>query len=133
MSVLASIDQKQFEPVPSVGVVLVGFEKRDDPVINFEYRQIYRDFVIYGYNQWQPTLLDAFKEVFSNKQLGIVSRNLGISGKKPSEVTVQDWVKMFNTFIKFVPDDKKNIVLGAEKRLRLLQKGIEKRHRTGAK
>lgn len=130
MSILTKIDRSQFEPMPSVDVVLAGFETRDNPVIDTKYRQIYRDFVIYGYNQWQPTLLDAFREVFTNKQLGVISRNLGIKGKRPSEVTVQEWVRIFDTFIKFIPEDKKNIVIGAEKRLQLLQRGMEKRHRT---
>lgn len=133
MTILTEIDRKQFEPVPSVDVVLVGFEKKDNPLIDIKYRQIYRDFVIYGYNQWRPTLLEAFQKVFTRKQLGLISRNLGIKGKKPSEATIEEWKELFNTFIKFVPDDKKNIVLGAEKRLQLVQKGMEKRYRTGTK
>lgn len=131
MSILTKIDRRRFKPVPNVNIVLAKFEKRKNPVIDTKFLQNYRDFITYGYNQWQPTLLDAFKEVFTKKQLGIISRNLEISGKKPSEVTVQDWVKMFNTFIKFVPADRKNIVFGAEKRLQFSQKGMKKQHRTG--
>lgn len=133
MSILTKIDRSQFEPVPSVNIVLAGFETRGNPIIDTKYRQMYRDFVIYGYNQWQPTLVDALQEVFSKKQLGIISRNLGIKGKKPSEATVQEWIKIFDTFIRYVPDDKKNIILGSEKRMQLKHRGMEKQYRTGAK
>lgn len=130
MSILTKIDRSQFEPVPSVDAVLAGFEMREDPIIDIDYRQMYRDFVIYGYNQWQSTLLDSFREVFTKKQLNVISRNLGIRGKKPSEATIEEWVELFGTFIKFVPSDRKNIVIGAEKRLQLLQVGMEKQHKT---
>jgi 23S rRNA (adenine-N6)-dimethyltransferase len=133
MSILAHIDRSQFEPIPSVNVVLVGIEKRRNPDVDAKYRQMYRDFVIYGYNQWQPTLLDAFREVFTKKQLDIISRNLGIQGKKPSELKIQDWIKIFDTFIKFVPDERKNIVLCSEKRLQFSQKSMEKRFKTGTR
>lgn len=130
MSIITKIDCSQFEPVPSVDIVLAEFEKKVNPMVDVKYRQTYRDFVIYGYNQWRPTLLNAFGEVFTNKQLNIISRNLGIKVKKPSEVKIEEWIGLFDTFIKFVPEDKKNIVIGAEKRLQLLQKGMEKRYRT---
>ncbi len=56
MNILKRIDRHQYRPVPNVDTVLARFEKREYPLIDFKDTQEYRDFVIYGYNQWKPTV-----------------------------------------------------------------------------
>ena len=92
--------------------------------------QEYRDFVIYGYNQWKPTVLDAFEDIFSYKQLKILKRNLKIEGKKPSDLGVDSWVELFETYQRYVGEEKKFQVRGSEKRLENKQKGMKKEYRT---
>ena len=133
MSILTKIDRSHFQPIPKVNIVLVRFKGKDNQLVDPKLKQLYRDFVIYGYNQWQPTLLDAFKKVLTNKQLSIVSKSFGLKGLKPSELTINQWLGMFNSFVKFMSDDKKNIVSGAENRLIFSQRGIQKEHRTRRK
>lgn len=130
MGVVTRIDRRQFEPVPSVNAVLARFDRRNEPLVDPKLGQQYRDFVIYGYNQWQPTILDAFKKVFSGKQTNIISKRFGVAGLKPLELTVEQWVGLFDSFMEHVPEDKKVIVRGAENRLRSKQKGMKKQHRT---
>lgn len=130
MGIVTKINRDQFEPRPNVNTVLAKFIKKEYPLIKYENWQEYRDFVIYGYNQWKPTILEAFGEVFSYKQSKIIKRNFGVGGMKPSELNIEQWVKMFETYKQYVPEFKKEKVRGAEKRLKRQQKSLEKRHRT---
>lgn len=130
MSILKRIDRCQYTPMPSVDTVLARFEKRKYPLVDFEDTQEYRDFVIYGYNQWKPTILDSFKNVFSYNQIKIIKKNLKIEDKKPSDLDVDTWVELFKTYQKYVPEEKKDLVKGAEKRLEGKQSEMEKKYRT---
>jgi 23S rRNA (adenine-N6)-dimethyltransferase len=130
MSILKRIDRHKYRPIPNVDTVLARFEKRKHLLVDFKDMQEYRDFVIYGYNQWKPTVLDAFKNVFSYKQTKIINRKLKIEGKKPSDLDVNVWVKLFETYQNYVPEDKKTEVRGSEKRLEKKQKGMKKKYRT---
>ncbi|PJC28173.1 23S ribosomal RNA methyltransferase Erm [Candidatus Shapirobacteria bacterium CG_4_9_14_0_2_um_filter_39_11] len=128
--ILANIDRREFTPVPKINAVLTEFRKREQPLVELQFRQWFRDFVVYGYNQWQPTILDAFREVFSPKQRSILAREIMIEGAKPSDLTSEQWLKLFETFTVYVPDDKKKIIKGAEERLEKQQRGLRKWHRT---
>lgn len=130
MSILKRIDRRQYSPMPSVDTVLARFEKRKYPLVDFKDTQEYRDFVIYGYNQWKPTILDSFKNVFSYNQIKIIKKNLEIEDKKPSDLDVNTWVELFKTYQKYVPEEKKDLVKGAEKRLEEKQSEMERKYRT---
>lgn len=130
MSIVTKIDRRNFEPMPNVNVVLAKFEKKKNPKINLNERQLYRDFVIYGYNQWQPTVTDSFRKVFTDKQLAILSKGLKIAGSKPSQLSIDQWVGLFDSFMKYVPEERKGIIKGSENRLRLKQSNMQKQHRT---
>ncbi|MFA7628279.1 MAG: 23S ribosomal RNA methyltransferase Erm [Candidatus Dojkabacteria bacterium] len=130
MNVLKRIDRRQYIPMPSVDTVLARFEKRKSPLVDSEYTQEYRDFVIYGYNQWRPTVLDSFKNIFSYRQMKVIKQNLEIEGKKPSDLDVEAWVELFKTYQKYVPEDKKILVRDSEKKLEEKQKGMKKKYRT---
>lgn len=130
MSILKRIDRGQYRPVPNVDTVLARFERREYPLVDFKDIQEYRDFIIYGYNQWKPTVLDAFENIFSYKQLKILKRNLKIEGKKPSDLSVDSWVALFETYQKYVGEEKKFQVRGSENRLEKKQKGMKKEYRT---
>jgi 23S rRNA (adenine-N6)-dimethyltransferase len=130
MSILCDIDRRQYKPVPSVDTVLAKFGKREKPLIEWKDMQEYRDFVVYGYNQWKPTVEEAFKEVFSYKQIKIISRNINIRGSKPSDLQVEDWVSLFKTYQKYVPDQKKTQVEGFEKIHEKKQRKMKKKYRT---
>lgn len=128
--IVTDIDRREFTPVPKINAVLAEFRRREQPLVEHEFRQWFRDFVVYGYNQWQPTILDAFKKIFSPKQRSIIESELRIRGVKPSDLTLDQWLKLFKIFTIYVPPDKKEIVRDAEKRLKKQQKGLRKWHRT---
>lgn len=130
MGIVARIDRRQFDPVPNVNAVFVKFIKREVPLVDQKLQQLYRDFVIYGYNQWEPTVLEAFKTIFSDRQINILAAKFKIARLKPSELSVEQWLGMFNSFVGYVLEDKKAIVRGAEQNLKLKQKGMQKQYRT---
>jgi len=130
MSILKRIDRYQYKPVPNVDTVLAQFKKKDYPLVDFKNTYEYRDFVIYGYNQWKPTVLDTFESVFSYKQLKIIKKNLKIEGKKPSDLSVDSWITLFEIYQKYVGDEKKFKVRGFEKKLERKQKGMRKEYRS---
>jgi 23S rRNA (adenine-N6)-dimethyltransferase len=43
-----------FYPIPQVRVVLLQIKKREEPLIEEEQAKLYRDFIVYGFNQWKP-------------------------------------------------------------------------------
>jgi 23S rRNA (adenine-N6)-dimethyltransferase len=129
MKIEIEIPSNKFVPRPNIKIVLASFKKRRKPFVDWPERKLYWDFVVYGYNQWQPTILDAFSRVFSSKQLKMVAKGLGLSGLKPSQLTVEQWGGLFEAFLKYVPKEKQMTVNGAVKRLRKKQIGMIKQHR----
>jgi 16S rRNA A1518/A1519 N6-dimethyltransferase RsmA/KsgA/DIM1 with predicted DNA glycosylase/AP lyase activity len=130
MRIEAHISRNQFFPKPRVNVVLASFKRREKPLVDWPERKLFWDFVTYGYNQWQPTILDAFSGVFSSRQLKIVAKNLGLFGLKPSQLTVGRWMGLFETLLKYAPKEKRKIVMGAVERLKRKQADMTKQHRT---
>jgi 23S rRNA (adenine-N6)-dimethyltransferase len=130
MEIEVKIASEEFFPQPDVKIVLASFKKRLNPLVGLSQKRFYWDFVAFGYNQWQPTITDALRDIFSSKQLKIIAKNLKLSGLKPSQLLVDQWVGLFETFLGHVPREKQKRVEGAVERLRKKQEGMVKRHRT---
>jgi 23S rRNA (adenine-N6)-dimethyltransferase len=130
MRIVQKIDRRQFDPIPNINAVLAKFVKKDEQLIDPKLQQIYRDFVIYGYNQWKPSIHDSFKEVFSGKQINIIRNKFKLGNLKPSELEVGQWIGLFDSFTNFVPEEKKVLVKGFEKRLKNKHSNMQKEHRT---
>lgn len=130
VSILREVDRTNFKPRPKVNIAFTHFEQRTNPLIAKENQQEFRDFVVYGFNQWKPTVLEAFDSVFSRKQQSIISRQLGLRGLKPSDLEITQWVQLYETFQNHVNNERKQQVRGSERRLKQEQSTLTKRHRT---
>lgn len=130
MMVITKIERRQFIPIPRIDAVLVMFKKRQKPLIESQFAQLFRDFVVYGYNQWKPTIFEAFEKVFSPKQRLILEKKIGIREAKPRDLNINQWLTLFDSFLTYVPNEKKYVVEGAEGRLKIQQKKLQKWHRT---
>jgi len=133
VSVLISIPSSEFKPKPKVNVVLTHFYKRNTPLVTPEQYQEFRDFVVYGYTQWQPTVLDAFEGVFTTAQRRIIEKDQTLAGLKPTELTLEQWLDLFRTYLHHVKEWRKQKVRGSERRLKRQQEKLDKQHRTRAK
>lgn len=130
ISIVTKINRNQFSPVPNIDAVLVKFQKRIIPLVKLEHTQLFRDFVIYGYNQWKPTILESFEKIFSPKQRSILQSTLHIQKAKPSDLNLEQWLALFDSFNKYTDESKKNVVRGAENKLKIQQSKLQKLHRT---
>lgn len=129
IQILMKINRNQFQPIPDVNTVLTKFLKRHNPLINYRYWNEYRDFVIYGYNQWKPTVREAYKNIFSYKQFEILGNKIDVD-KKPTQLNIKDWIDLFNTYLNYVSISKKSRIQGFEKRLKYKHQNLIKSHRT---
>lgn len=130
VEIVREISRDYFRPRPNVSIVFAHFAKRSASRIPERSRQLFRDFVVYGYNQWAPTVLDAFGNVFSKQQLSIIERNQSLVGLKPSDLTFEQWSQLFNTFDKYVSGNNRERIYGSENQLRKKHVKLNKLHRT---
>ncbi|MFH1032033.1 MAG: rRNA adenine dimethyltransferase family protein [Chloroflexota bacterium] len=128
--IIRKIGRDYFEPRPKVSIVFAHFDRRPRPLVPGKDQQHFRDFVIYGYNQWAPTVLEAFSKIFSKKQLSIITRLQNLEGLKPSDLTLDQWFGLFDTYCRYANEDKQHHIRGSEKHLRNMQKKLDKRYRT---
>ena len=131
MAIVSKINRKQFTPTPNIGAVLAMFRRKQRPLVEPQFYQLFRDFIVYGYNQWKPTVLETFERVFSTKQRSILEHEItAIRKAKPRDLKIDQWLILFESFQNYVAEDKKNLVRGAEKRLKDQQRVLHKQHRT---
>lgn len=116
IEILGDIDRTSFTKKPQVNIVFTHFSLKKDFLIDQSFYQNFRDFVIYGFNQWQSNIQKSFKAVFSFNQFKFINSHLKINHLKPSELNINQWLELFNIYIKYVPNDKKDLVDVFEKK-----------------
>lgn len=130
-SIVYRFKKNDFRPVPNVDIVLLRIGKRNQPLVALNDTQLYKDFVVYSFNQWKPTLKEALKNIFSDPQFTRLSNDLKFSSKsKPTELSFNQWFGLFNFFVKGTDLSKRAIVIGAESKLKAQQSKLDKIHRT---
>lgn len=95
---LGNIDRSNFTLKPQVTIVFVKFIKRPLAFIRDENKKSFREFVSYGFTQWKPTVLEAYKKKFSFVQFDKLKKMLKLDGLAPSEVDFDTWLKLFKTY-----------------------------------
>lgn len=130
VNIIRIINRDSFEPKPNVDVVFVHFAKHLSPKIPDEVRQLFRDFVVFGYTQWAATVLDSFKDVFSKRQRSIIAKSQKLQSLKSKELTIDQWIGLFRAFGQYVGESKKQRVRESEKRLKEQQRKLDKSYRT---
>lgn len=108
--IVCDIDRRYFDPKPQVDIVMIGFYKKNQPLVFKKEYWDYREFIVYGFSQWKGTVAESLKHIFTFKQLNILDKKLKIKTKKPSELDFSDWLDLYDTYKKYVPDDKKRYV-----------------------
>lgn len=116
VAILGDIDRTSFTPKPQIDICFIKFTLKDQSPIDQEIYQQFRDFVIYGFNQWKEDISHAYKKVFSFNQLKLINKNLKINHLKPSQLKPDQWISFFDSYQKFVPDSKKDFIDGFERK-----------------
>jgi len=124
VEILGEIDRTAFTPKPQINISFIKFTLKDQNKgqMGFDYQQ-FRDFVIYGFNQWKADIFNAYKKIFSYQQFKIINKNLKINQLKPSQLKLNQWLDLFDIYQKHTPISKKDLIDGFEskylKRIRI--------------
>ena len=121
--------RSDFMPAPRVDVVMLRLRKRGPPLIRHADRQSFRDFVVYGFTTWQPTLGHIFKGIFTRNQLQRMRKELDIDlDATPTSLTFEEWLSVFECFKKVGNEQAMHEIEGSEERLIRRQEKLQKRH-----
>ncbi len=131
LSIIHYFKRIDFIPEPSVTIVLLRIHKRNVPLILEEQNKMYKDFVSYAFNRSIPDLRKGLRHIFTPKQFSRLAKNLQFKEFViPSQLTFEQWLNLFKSFVTLVDTKKRQIVYGSEAKLRKEQSQIEKIHRT---
>ncbi len=99
---LGDIDRTSFTLKPQIKIVFVKFKKREIPFIKDQDKLDFYNFVVYGFNQWSPTILDAYKKVLTYTQLQTIKKFLKIGNIPPSQLSLDKWLLFFKAYKKLL-------------------------------
>jgi 16S rRNA A1518/A1519 N6-dimethyltransferase RsmA/KsgA/DIM1 with predicted DNA glycosylase/AP lyase activity len=109
-----------FYPIPKVRVVLLAFHKREKPLVEKQVYALYRDVVVYLFNQRNKTLTKSLKKLSVSIHLD----------SAPSAIAPTEWVRLFDHMMKHPNQNWRRVVYGAYDKQVMQQKNIHKIHRT---
>lgn len=131
ISIVKELKRTDFQPIPQVDSVLLQIKKRENPLVDKSQAQTFRDFIVYGFNQWKPTIEETLSKIFTHRQFARLARDLRLrSENKPTDLNFEQWLGLFNYFLSGVEESKKALIRGAERRLKQQQTHLQKEHRT---
>jgi 23S rRNA (adenine-N6)-dimethyltransferase len=120
-----------FIPAPNVEVVMLRLQKRGPPLIAASERQLFRDFVVYGFVTRQPTIERILRGAFSRRQLQQAMRMCAIPpDATPSAMTFAQWIDLFRYFVCVSSPEARHAIKGSERQLRQHQARLHTIHRT---
>jgi 23S rRNA (adenine-N6)-dimethyltransferase len=130
-SIVHHFKQNDFYPVPKVNIVLLRIEKLKKPLINPDHAAMYKDFLAYGFTSFKPTLKKGLSKIFSHVQFLRLADELKFTvSAKPTDLTSEQWLGMFNYFLIGVEPWRQKQVIGSLGNLNKQQAKLEKVHRT---
>ena len=133
VDVLHHFRRSDFTPAPNVEVVMLRLQKRGPPLISASERQLYRDFVVYGFVTRQPTIDLILRGVLSHRQRQQALRLCAISpDATPSAIAFPQWIELFHHVMRVASPQARQTISGSERRLRQRQGRLHKLHRTRA-
>lgn len=111
VKILGEIDRTNFTLKPQVHIMFTSFTKRENQFIKDEDKKIFREFVTYGFSQWQPTVMDSFKKIMTFDQIKNIKKMLKIGEVKPSELSFDKWLLLFKTWKRIANNSQIAILL----------------------
>src|SRR5579859_4425977 len=129
MEIVHQFRRTDFAPVPRVDVVMVRLRKRGPPLVRQEDRQPFRDFIVYMFTAWQPSVEQALRRICTRRQLNAFRRGVTFDLElSPSSVTLEQWLQAFKTFQALAGARGMAAIGGSESRLAHQQSHLQKSH-----
>jgi 23S rRNA (adenine-N6)-dimethyltransferase len=123
--------RRDFVPEPRVEVVMLRLHKRGPPLVSRKNRQLFRDFVVYGFTTWKPSMGQILKGVFTRHQFQRIKKVLEINpDMTPTTLSFEQWLKLFECFLEEGTRQAMCTITGSEKQFKRWQKRVHKIHRT---
>jgi len=116
IEILGEIDRSAFTPKPQINISFIKFSLKEKSLIGEINYQQFRDFVIFGFNQWKKDIFSAYKKIFSYQQFKLINKSLKINKLKPSQLKLNQWLNFFDIYQKFVSISKKDLIDNFEKK-----------------
>lgn len=131
LSIEYQFKKSDFTPEPNVKIVLLRIAKRQEPLISDDQSKVFKDFVAYVFNRSMPNIKVGLKHIFTGNQISRIAKDLRFSeSTTPTQLTFEQWLDLFNSFLSLVDINKRQIVVGSDGKLKNEQARIEKYHRT---
>ncbi len=94
-SIYHHFKREDFSPMPSVHAVMLRFTKKITPLVSWEEKSIYQNFVTSGFGQGQP-IAHNLKSQFGKKNITNSLHAIGIQKDcRPSYVSLELWLKLY--------------------------------------
>lgn len=106
-TIIGDVDRSNFTKKPQIIVVFIEFKKRPLAFIKDDYKTEYKNFIIYGFNQWQATFLDSYQKVFTYPQQKALEKTFKLTGLKLTEVSFDTWLQVFKTYLRIANKKQK--------------------------
>lgn len=109
-----------FNPAPNATVLMAHIKKRKNPLIKADDQELFKDFLTYAFLNQKARITNSLGKVFTYKQFQIMSKTLKFDIKSSvSDLDINQWIGLFETFKTKVPTDKQNYVSNFRKALKL--------------
>lgn len=107
---LGNIDRSAFTKKPQVQIAFVKFKKHPLPFIKDENKKEYRNFITYGFSQWQGTFLESYQKIFTYPQLKTLEKTFKLTNLKLTEVSFDTWLQVFKTYLKIANKTQRDLI-----------------------
>ena len=108
-----------FTPVPRVETVLLHIKLKKEHLIERKQCNNYQDFVTYIFSKDKAIIKTAFQELFTYKQLKRLGEDYKFNiNDNISSISYNNWIELFNFFIKNVSNEKQIMVANKFRKLK---------------
>lgn len=130
-TILHHFQRDDFTPPPQVEVVLLRLRKRGPPMIASDRADSFRDFVVYLFSSWKPTVRAGLHLFLGRRTVRHIEQRVRHNlNQPPTHLQFHQWLDLFSAFQALGDERAARIVVGAEARLRQQQSSLSKEHRT---
>lgn len=129
-TILYEFSPKDFKPAPNAKIILAHFFRKSNPDISIENITLYQNFLTYVFAVKGSTIKEKLKNIFSYEQIKRASKSGGFKKESSvSELNYNQWLLLFDIYLKYVSQDKKDFVDNTCNKFTAQQKKIKKIHR----
>ena len=110
LKIVHGFDASDFVPRPQVDIVLLHIVRKDSGLLSQPERRRWQSFIRYALNRSKPDARTTFRNVLSNLQWRLLSRDLAVSPDvRLQQLTIEQWVAIYRFIARAVPPRKANL------------------------